>query len=69
MSTLAEIESAVDTLPRLDQEVLLRHLTVKLQQKPRNGSRVPPPDVPIGELRRIHAEIEAEFSRVDPEGW
>ena len=69
MSTLTEIESAVDTLPRPDQEVLLRHLTTKLRQTPRNGRSVPPPNVPIEELRRIHAEIEAEFSRVDPEGW
>ncbi|MCX6982977.1 MAG: hypothetical protein WCK55_01980 [Verrucomicrobiota bacterium] len=69
MSTLTEIESAVDTLPRPDQEVLLRHLTAKLRQTPRNGRSVPPPNVPIEELRRIHAEIEAEFSRVDPEGW
>lgn len=69
MSTLTEIESAVDTLPRPDQEVLLRHLTAKLRQTPRNGRLVPPPNVPIEELRRIHAEIEAEFSRVDPEGW
>ena len=69
MSTLTEIESAVDTLPRPDQEVLLRHLTAKLRQTPRTGWPVPPPDVPIEELRRIHAEIDAEFSRVDPKGW
>ena len=30
MSTLAEIEAAVDTLPRLQQVALLRHLVVRL---------------------------------------
>ena len=30
MSTLAEIEAAVETLPRPQQETLLRHLAVRL---------------------------------------
>lgn len=30
MSTLAEIEAAVETLPRPQQETLLRHLVLKL---------------------------------------
>ncbi len=29
----------------------------------------PPPDEPREELQRVHALIEAEFSRVDAEGW
>jgi len=28
---------------------------------------VPPPDVPIEELRRIHAIIEEEFEQIEPE--
>jgi hypothetical protein len=28
---------------------------------------VPPPDVPIDELRRIHALIEEEFEQIEPE--
>jgi hypothetical protein len=34
MSTLAEIESAADRLPRSQQELLLRHLAAKLQLAP-----------------------------------
>jgi hypothetical protein len=34
MSKLAEIESAADTLPRSQQELLLRHLAAKLQPAP-----------------------------------
>jgi len=69
MSTLAEIEEAVATLPRPEQEVLLRHLSAKLRALPASGWPVPPPDVPREELQRVHALIEAEFSRVDAEGW
>jgi len=68
MSTLLEIESAVATLPREQQEVLLRHLSEKLQPAAGRAWPVPPPDVPREELKRIHALIEAEFSGVDAEG-
>ena len=70
MSTLAEIERAADGLPVREQEILLRHLSQKLAQHAKVISNpVPPPDVPKEELQRIHALIEAEFSRVDAEGW
>jgi len=70
MSTLAEIESAADALPVQEQEILLRHLSQKLARRAELIlNPVPPPNVPKEELRRIHALIEAEFSRVDPEGW
>jgi hypothetical protein len=70
MHTLAEIKQAADALPAEKQELLLRHLSLKLAQRGGTASNpVPPPAVPKAELRRIHALIDAEFSRVDPEGW
>ena len=69
MSTLTEIEEAVETLPRPEQEVLLRRLSARLRTASAPGWPVPPPDVPREELQRIHALIEAEFSRADAEGW
>jgi hypothetical protein len=70
MSTLAEIERAADALPAEEQEILLRRLSQKLARRAEVLSNpVPPPDVPKEELQRIHALIEAEFSRVDAEGW
>ena len=74
MTTLAEIKKAADTLPAEEQQALLRHLSRNLARRRTDpGSSeswpVPPPDVPIEELRRIHALIEAEFSQVDPTGW
>lgn len=41
MSTLSEIEAAVDKLPRPEQEILLEHLTRKLAARPpiTEGSR------------------------------
>ena len=71
MSTLAEIEQAADRLPAAEQEILLRHLSRKLARRPEaaSGGLVPPPAVPKEELRRIHALVEAEFSRVDAGGW
>jgi fructose-1-phosphate kinase PfkB-like protein len=70
MSTLAEIERAADALPVQEQEILLRHLSQKLAQRDKVIlNPVPPPDVPKEELQRIHALIEAEFSRVNAEGW
>lgn len=68
VSTLAEIEQAVETLPRPEQEVLLRHLTERLRAAPAGQWPVPPPNVPRDEIRRIQAEIDATFSRVEAEG-
>jgi len=74
MTTLAEIQKAADGLPTGQQQALLRHLSRKLAaSKPVPGAceswPVPPPDVPIQELERIEAIIEAEFSQIDPGGW
>jgi hypothetical protein len=69
MSTLAEIEEAVAALPEYEKEALLRHLTAQLRPPTRSGWPVPPPDVPEDELRRVHALIESEFSKVDEGGW
>jgi len=67
MSTLAEIEQAVEALPRPEQEVFLRHLSAKLRPRSVSGWPVTPPDVPREEIRRIQAEIDATFSKV--ESW
>jgi hypothetical protein len=74
MTTLAVIERAADALPAEQQKALLRHLSRNLASERTDsgiseGWPVRPPDVPIEELRRIHALIEAEFSKVDPGGW
>ena len=65
MSTLAEIEQAVNTLPPGDQQALLHHLSAKLHASPRAGWPVPPPKVPREEIRRIQAEIDAKFSTAE----
>lgn len=65
MSTLTEIEEAVETLPRPEQEVLLAHLSAKLRTAPGAGWPVPPPDVSREEIRRIQSEIDATFSTVE----
>lgn len=65
MSTLAEIEQALETLPRPEQEVLLRHLSERLRAVPVRQWPVPPPNVPHDEIRRIQAEIDAKFSQVE----
>jgi hypothetical protein len=62
MSTLTEIEVAVDALPRPEQEILLHRLSEKLRPVARGTWPVPPPDVPREEIRRIQAEIDAAFS-------
>jgi hypothetical protein len=41
MSTLAEIEAAVDTLPPPQQEALFRHLARRLQQRTDAKGRLP----------------------------
>jgi hypothetical protein len=65
MSTLTEIENAVAALPRNEQEVLLRHLSARLLPSAPGGWPVPPPNVPREEIRRIQAEIDEVFSRVE----
>lgn len=76
MSTLAEIEQAVEMLPRRQQQILLRHLTAKLSHagQPRRVARakqwpVPPPVVSKAESRRVERRIEKEFGRVEAENW
>ena len=41
MSTLAEIEAAVDALPSLQQEQLFRHLAERLRKQPAPKRRLP----------------------------
>ena len=69
MSTLAEIEAEIEILPRPQQELLLEHLATQLRPLRTGGAPtrwpVPPPEVPVEELRRIGAVIEDEFSRVE----
>ena len=69
MTTLAEIEKAAAALSAEQQAVLLRHLERNLarQAGAEDGWPVPPPSVPLEELQRIHALIDAEFSGIDGE--
>ena len=76
MSTLTEIESAVEALPRREQETLLRHLSVMLRAPVKAANTalrkrwpVPPPKVSKAESQRICRRIEAEFGRVEWETW
>ena len=76
MSTLTEIEEAVEALPRREQETLLRHLSVRLRApaKPLNKAMrkrwpVPPPKVSKAESQRVARRIEEEFGRVEWESW
>ncbi len=72
MSTLAQIEEVVDELTVEDRLRLRRLLDEKLAVEKSSwtwhssGWPVAPPDVPMEELKRIHALIEKEFSRLDP---
>jgi hypothetical protein len=76
MSTLAEIENAVDALPQREQQKLLRHLSAKLnaQTAATTSSRrkqwpVTPPKVSKTESQRSAKRIADEFGRVEPENW
>ncbi len=71
MNTLAEIEKAADALPAAEQEALMHHQNQNLARKAGNraGCLVPPPNVALQEIEKIEALIEAEFSRVDSNGW
>ena len=59
MSTLAEIEEAIEMLPAGQVEKLAAWL--EKRRTPQPAWPVPPPDVERAELERIEAEIEAEF--------
>lgn len=76
MSTLTEIETAVEALPRREQQTLLRRLSLKLRVAarpakagPRKRWPVPPPKVSKAESQRIARRIEEEFGRVEWESW
>jgi len=76
MSTLTEIENAVATLSRREQQTLLQHLSPKLQVRTvasgmgrRKRWPVPPPKVSKTESQRIARRIEGEFGRVEWEKW
>ena len=64
MTTLSEIEAAMETLPRQQQQVLLSHLSTKLRQTGASltGWPVAPPNVSPEEIRRVQALIDKEFS-------
>jgi hypothetical protein len=59
MSTLAEIEKAIESLPAPDVAKLAAWL--ERRQQAQSDWPVPPPNVPREELERIEAEIEAAF--------
>ena len=59
MSTLAEIEEAIASLPVRQVDQLAAWL--KKWRRQQTAWPVPPPDVERAELDRIEAEIEAEF--------
>ena len=59
MSTLAEIEEAIETLPAGQVDQLAFWLEKRRRQQP--AWPVLPPNVERTELERIEAEIEAEF--------
>lgn len=59
MSTLAEIEKAIESLAAPEVAELTAWL--ERRRQPRCNWPVPPPDVPREELERIEAEIEAAF--------
>ncbi len=62
MSTLVEIEKAIESLP--DREVDKLAAWLHQRRKERTGWPVPPPDVPLEELTRIEDEIEAAFPTI-----
>ena len=59
MSTLAEIEAAIETLHASEVEKLAVLLEKRRSRKA--SWPVPPPNVDLAELERIEAKIEAEF--------
>ena len=76
VSTLTEIEIAVDALPQREQQKLLRHLSAKLNSQAaatapslRKHWPVPPPKVSKTESQRSAKRIADEFGRVEVENW
>jgi hypothetical protein len=61
MSTLAEIESAADSLPAEQQQELLLFLATRLHAA--SGALPPPRDIPREQLDRWIAEDEAGHQR------
>ena len=59
MSTLAEIEAVIETLPASEVEKLA--ILLEKRRSKKASWPVPPPNVDRAELERIEAEIEAEF--------
>ena len=59
MSTLADIEEAIESLPAAQVDILAAWLEKRRKQQP--AWPVAPPNVERVELDRIEAEIEAEF--------
>lgn len=59
MSTVAEIERAIEQLPPAEMLEVAAWLDERRKQVAKWP--VPPPDVPRKELERIEAEIEAAF--------
>ena len=59
MSTLVEIEKAIESLPDLEVDELASWLHQRRRE--RTGWPVPPPDVPLEELKQIEAVIEEAF--------
>ena len=61
MSTLAEIEEAVETLPPQEQQELLLFLATRLHGK--GGALPPPRDIPLEQIEKWIAEDEAGHRR------
>jgi hypothetical protein len=59
MSTLTEIEKAIELLPAAQVNELAAWLERRRLQQP--AWPVPPPNVPFEELERVEAEIETAF--------
>ncbi len=59
MSTVAEIEAAIEQLPAEQMLEVAAWIEKRRRQQP--AWPVPPPKVERAELERIEAEIEAEF--------
>ena len=59
MSTVAEIEAALEQLPTEQMLEVAAWIEARRRQQP--AWPVPPPNVERAELERLEAEIEAEF--------
>ena len=61
MSTLAEIEKAVDSLPAQEQQELLLFLAARLHAA--DGALPPPRDIPKEQIERWIADDEAGYAK------